>query len=190
MVSSHELRPSRLNLHWDRLEVNRSHKETVAQLKIAQDQMKILQNAERAWILTELNWTPYESKVRDEPKIKTTEVFVTISCKNEGRSPAWVDKIKGHAEIVQGEIHDPAPVGHMQHFSPIGPIALGKSESRNLNLVCPGHAKDTDLISVFVLVEYRDVFEQRRFTSCGYTVNIRSRDDLTRQDMPQRNRNT
>lgn len=43
---------------WDRIDASRSHKETVAQLKIAQDQIKISQNAERAWILTELGWPP------------------------------------------------------------------------------------------------------------------------------------
>jgi hypothetical protein len=135
---------------WDRLDASRSHKETVAQLKIAQDQIRISQNAERAWILTELNWSPYElkvvtgtSKVGDGPEIKTIEIFLTVSCKNEGRSPAWVDKIEGHAEIVQGDIHDLAPVGPMQHFSPIGPIAPGKSESKNVNLTCPGFCPDS-----------------------------------------------
>jgi hypothetical protein len=104
--------------------------------------------------------------------------------------PIEAGAIEGHAEIVQGDIHDLAPVGPMQHFSPIGPIAPGKSESKNINLTCPGHVKDT-VISIFVVVEYRDVFEQRRQTSCGYTVNLSSRDASVRQvDMPHRNRNT
>lgn len=176
---------------WDRLDANRSHKETVAQLKIAQDQIKISQHAERAWILTDLDWPVNEpltivtgtSQLGEEPPEETTDVFVTLRCRNEGRSPAWVEHIHGHAEIG-----DRGTAGYQQQFGGIGPIAPGGAQNRNLHFVCSRHVKDTQFITIFLAVEYRDVFEQERYTTCGYTV---VGTHLSRQeDMPERNRNT
>src|SRR6266478_4816045 len=130
------------------------------------------------------------SKSRDDPQVETTEVTLGLTCRNEGRSPAWVDKIHGYSEIVEGKLRDlGSPVGHeTQEFPSIGPIAPGKSEYRNLRLICQGHLKNTQLLSIFVLVEYRDIFGQKRVTICGYTV---SGTHLDRQDqLPARNRNT
>jgi hypothetical protein len=128
------------------------------------------------------------SQFQEEPQLKTTEVILALSCRNEGRSPAWVDKIEGYSEIVHGKLSLEPPAVPMHRFPAIGPIAPGKSESRKLNLICSGHANATDSISIFVQVEYRDVFDQYRLTSCGYTVIA---DQLDRQEnAPQRNRNT
>jgi hypothetical protein len=183
---------------WDRLDAKHDHEETVAQLAIAQAQIKLSQNAERAWILTELEW-PDTSRLRvvtgtssrkGEESVETTSVEVTLVCKNEGRSPAWVDTIQGYAEIVEGKVRDlPPPVGHKaQPFIPLGPIAPGQENRRQLLLECPGHIKNNQLMSLFVIVEYRDIFEQKRVTTCGYTV---SGTYLSRQElMPERNRNT
>jgi hypothetical protein len=183
---------------WDRLDAKRDHEETVAQLEIAQAQIKLSQNAERAWILTELEWSDTSrlrvvtgtSSRKGEESVETTSVGVTLVCKNEGRSPAWVDTIKGYAEIVEGELRDlPSPVGHKaQAFIPLGPIGPGQQNRRQLLLVCPGHVENNQRMSLFVIVEYRDIFEQKRVTTCGYTV---SGTYLSRQDlMPERNRST
>jgi len=179
----------------------RDHKETLQQVKLAQDQIKISQNAERAWVLTELDWPDDSltkiftgtSKIRDEPEVETTEVILQLFCRNEGKSPAWVDKIQGYSEIVEGKLRDlPSPSGHQaQQFLPIGPIAPGKEEHRNLHLTCLGHLERTQSLSIFVVVEYRDIFEHRRVTTCGYTVSGSYGAYLSRQDqLPERNRNT
>jgi hypothetical protein len=184
---------------WDRVDANHDHTETLAQLGIAQAQIKISQNAERAWVLTELNWSGYQQlKVVENTSggnpgdgiIETTTVAVKLTCRNEGRSPAWVDKVEGYGEIVEQRLRDiPSFVGHkMDSHLPIGPIGPGKEETRIMLFVCPGHAKGFRLISLFLLVEYRDIFDQKRTTTCGYTV---SGDILERQDQfPDRNRNT
>jgi hypothetical protein len=182
---------------WDRVDANHDHTETLAQLGIAQAQIKISQNAERAWVLTELEWSKSDSlrvvigtsKRKDEPEVEETSVVINLLCRNEGRTPAWIEKIQGYCELVEGRLKDlPSPVGHEgQRFLPFGPIAPGKTESRPLNLACPGHVKRDQLLSIFILVEYRDIFDQKRVTTCGYTV---SRDDLSRQvQLPDRNRN-
>jgi hypothetical protein len=176
----------------------RDHEETVEQLKLAQDQIKISQNAERAWVMTELEWPEHEklrvvtgtSSRPGVDNVETTTVAVKLLCRNDGRSPAWVDKIQGYCEIVEGRLRDlPPPVGHKGvPFLPIGAIAPGNHRWRILHLEAPGHLKNTQILSIFVLVEYRDIFEQKRVTTCGYTV---SGSYLERQDqLAERNWNT
>jgi len=182
---------------WDRVDATRDHKETVAQLKLAQDQIKLSQNAERAWVMTELVWPQGELKVvlgasrqGDQPQVETTTVMVKLVCKNQGRSPAWIDTIQGYVEIVETRLKDlPPAVGHRtQHIPPVGPIAPGDEKWKILHLQTPGQPKNNQLLSIFVLVEYRDIFEQKRITTCGYTV---SGSHLDRQDQfPDRNVNT
>jgi hypothetical protein len=182
---------------WDRVDAHHDHTETLAQLDIAQAQIKISQNAERAWVLTELAWARNElrvvtgtSKRKDEPQVEETSVTVQLICRNEGRSPAWIEKIQGYCELVEGRLKDlSSPVGHeAQPFLPIGPIAPGKSETRLVCMYCLGHVKRDQLLSVFVLVEYRDIFGQTRVTTCGYTV---SGGNLSRHvQFPDWNRNT
>jgi hypothetical protein len=179
---------------WDRIDANRDHKETVAQLRIAQDQIKLSQNAERAWVMTELGWPQGElqvvtgaSRQGDQPQVETTTVSVKLVCRNQGRSPAWVDTVQGYAEIAQTRLKDlPPVVGHQtQHFHPIGPIAPGDEKWRILHLEAPGQLKNNQLLSLFVLIAYRDIFEEQRITTCGYTV---SGTHLDRQDQfPDRN---
>jgi hypothetical protein len=182
---------------WDRVDANRDHKETVAQLKVAQDQIKLSQNAERAWVMTELVWPQGELKVvlgasrhGDQPQVETTTVMAKLVCKNQGRSPAWIDKIQGYVEIVETRLKDlPPVVGHeTQDFPSFGPLAPGDEKWRILHLEAAGQPENGQLLSVFVLVEYRDIFEQKRITTCGYTV---SGAYMERQEQfPDRNLNT
>jgi hypothetical protein len=181
---------------WDRVDANRDHQETLAQLKVAQDQIKLSQNAERAWVMTELIWPQNELKVvmgssreGNEPQVHSTTVMLKLICKNEGRSPAWVDKIVGYAERVETRLMDLAsPTGHQaEGFHSFGPIGPGSEKSRLLRLEAPGQLQKDQPISIFVAVEYRDIFEQKRVTTCGYTV---SGTYLDRQEQfPERNIN-
>ncbi len=174
----------------------KGHKETAAQLKLTQEQVKLSQNAERAWVMTELVWPQNELKVvmgssreGNEPQVDSTTVMLKLICKNEGRSPAWVDKIVGYAERVETRLNDLAsPTGHQaEGFHSFGPIGPGSENSRLLRLVAPGQLQKDQLISIFVAVEYRDIFEQKRVTTCGYTV---SGTYLDRQEQfPERNIN-
>lgn len=164
---------------WDRWDFHRSHKETIAQLKLAQDQITATQNAERAWVLTELEW-PKSNSLKvvlgsstqgGGPKEEHTTVSVMLLCKNEGRSPAFVDKIRVHGDIV-GNIRDlPTPDRHpSEQVDPIGPLAPGKSAMRFVRITCPGHLEKDQLFSISVVVEYRDIFNNERLTTCGYTI--------------------
>jgi hypothetical protein len=79
---------------WDRVDADRDHQETLEQLRIAQEQIRLSQNAERAWVLTELDWSEYERlKVVENTSggnagdgvIETTTVVVQLTCRNGGK---------------------------------------------------------------------------------------------------------
>jgi len=183
---------------WDRRDANRDHKETVAQLKVAQDQIKLSQNAERAWVMTELG-TYYadgrariaENDMNDAAgRRETTGLTVKLTCRNEGRSPAWIDSVKGYAEIMNN-VRELAPVtGHaMQSYGWMGPLAPGKAIERSLDFSCERHARPEQYISIYVVVEYRDIFENKRTTCLGYSTDMDG--NFHRQEgLPERNRNT
>lgn len=75
-----------------------------------------------------------------------TQMTTKLTCRNEGRSPAWIDSVRGYAEIVNNAL-------------------------------------------VYVVVEYRDIFENKRTTSLGYSVDVDG--NIYRQEaLPERIRNT
>lgn len=145
-------------------------------------ELEVARNSERAWLLTHLNWPDGEggrvvlgtNKERDSTK-ETTTFSVVLTCRNEGGTPAWIEKVHGYVELVEGKLKDlPSPVGHSaQEFPSFGPIAPGDKDWLGLMLTCDGHLRHDQLASIFVLIEYRDVFKPGRVTTSGYTVSGR-----------------
>jgi len=89
---------------------------------------------------------------------------------------AQLGSVEGHATQGRG-------------LSWIGPLGPGKELSRNLTIECPGRARQEQFISIYVIIEYRDIFENNRTTSLGYTVDTHG--NINRQEaLLERNRNT
>src|SRR5258708_9654452 len=154
-------------------------------------------NAERAWIFAELGW--YEGTLlrvvngaytgEDGPVFDITANLKLI-CKNEGRSPAWIDHVYARMDIVSAgsdiKDYDRKQCGNHRL---IGPIGASGEDSRSLQLVCDGRFKEGDFLSIYVILEYHDIFETPRKTTRGYSLT--SDGHLARQDgLPGRNRNT
>ena len=157
-----------------------------------------LVNSERAWILAQLNW--YErglhvgqgtSSSKDEVSESTT-VNVKLICRNEGRSPAWIQNVSGKVEIVSvvtPGIENMPDLETLDSFGPMEPLGPGVQLDRGLQLTCPGHVGDGEFLSVYVLIRYMDIFGRERRTSLGYSIDRSI--NLNRQDgMPERNQNT
>jgi hypothetical protein len=62
--------------------------------------------AELAWARNELGVVTGTSKRKDEPQVEETSLTVHLICRNEGRSPAWIEKIQGYCELVEGRLKD------------------------------------------------------------------------------------
>ena len=165
---------------WDRLDNRREHRETIKQIKLAQDQITAVQNAERAWVLTKLEWPASEalkvvlgsSTQRGSPKEEHTTVSVMLHCRNEGRSPAFIDKITGYGYIAKSASDPPPPVNQQaqREAGSMGPLGPGKEGVRIIQLTHPGYLENDQVFLIFVVVKYRDIFNNERLTTCGYIV--------------------
>jgi hypothetical protein len=156
-------------------------------------------NSERAWIIAELHgYGPYseqfkivegKTEYRGEGVVQTTTIHhVKLTCKNQGRSPAWIDAVYGQLNIVDSatiEIDRPRVGDH----GPMQPIGPGDERSRSLNLICRGIRKSGEFLCISVVIEYRDIFGRKRETLLGYSVD--GDGSFGPQfGYPERNRNT
>jgi hypothetical protein len=190
---------------WDRLDSHADHKQTIAQMKIAQEQAATSQavaqstiNAERAWVLADLGVDASESlhvvqhtSTTRDGNIESMGAQIMLTCKNEGRTPAWIDAIYAHMEIVAQHSHVNGPGNRSdgRTLETMGPLGAGKTGLRLLDLTCAGRQKESDVLSVYVLVQYRDIFDVKRETHLGYSI-FDSKNIYQQQNAPERNRNT
>jgi hypothetical protein len=200
---------------WDRVDAKSAHDETLEQIAlvrqqiaITQKQVEVSQNAERAWLMTELMWQdakePHyhlrpdelnELKVyKSEANGTMTHVMVRLHCRNSGRSPAWVTAIAGFAEIVDKPSsvsnHTERQLKVLGWMEPLGPDT---SRFKNLTLECEGDLTNKNVMALYVQVWYRDIHGAGRYTSCGYIVWMFANGvmDIRRHDeKPERNEST
>ena len=167
------------------------------QVILTTKQVEYIVNTERAWVMGELGW--YE-KVGPNVKVSTatgeerTTAYIKLTCRNQGKSPAWIDHVYGALSIV----HNRSTIEEMgaddrDNFGDngrIGPLGAGEERSTSVYLTCSGSTKDKEFLSAYVIVEYRDIFGIKRETFLGYSI-IPPDWSLGRQDgLPNRNRNT
>ncbi len=70
-------------------------------------------------------------------------------------------------------------------MEPIGPDAEGFTM---LELHCAGCRTNDEFLSLYVIIEYHDIFNIKRLTTVGYTIQNNM---IFRQEgLPDRNRNT
>jgi len=127
-------------------------------------ELEVARNTERAWLLTDLDWPDRQlGYVLGSGKGgETTTFFMVLKCRNAGGVPAWIDKVHGYAELVEGELEDlSSPVGHeVQQFAVFGPIAPSERESSNVAFECKGNLRNDQIA---------------RASSCSWNIAMRSR---------------
>jgi len=181
------------------------HKETLEQLRLSRLQAESLQssvqsvvNAERAWIMAELFWDPHQkartilgaSRQRQGEAVLSTNVRLQLKCKNEGRTPGWIYEVRGHMEIISAEtasiIEPPENLVGINGFA--GAIGSDGERESNVEFRCPGHLKSSQLLSLYVVVRYHDIFATKRETRIAYVIN--DRNNIYLQDaLTERNKN-
>jgi len=152
-------------------------------------------NSERAWILAELSWNQDAGRVlnfsgtEDGKPVVTTNVCVKLICRNEGRTPAWIDRVRAGCVIVDAEtVAMSRDKSNAAFFGSMGAVGAGKELWHRLDLNCQGHKKGNEFISVYVLVEYHDILGLTRETGIGYSIHG---NEIRRQDeLPERQTNT
>jgi hypothetical protein len=101
--------------------------------------------SECAWILAELDWYPKGVHVVQQTSQqdgKYSSVNVKLICRNQGRSPAWTEEIRGYVEIIKSSTIRRIPkLDDLQTFGTIKPLGADTEQSRILQMKCDGHLK-------------------------------------------------
>lgn len=152
--------------------------------------------AERAWIFGDLRWfdeypknySNGSSYTKGEDIVYITHARIKLVCKNDGRSPAWIDSIRARMEIAESKV-ELANDGKFQSYGILPPTGVGIEKFTSLDLECPGAMNDPkSVLFIWVLIEYHDAFGTPGTTSLGYGIDYHGL--LFRQDgMPERNWN-
>jgi hypothetical protein len=114
-------------------------------------------------------------------------LMLRLNFSNQGLSPAWIESIQAHMEILPRKQTPPKKVEFMAF--PYRPTIMAKGEEvMNPDLECPGNmTKETDLF-IWVVIKYHDGHGIQGETSLGYGMNPSGM--LFRQtNLPQRNYN-
>ena len=144
-------------------------------------------NAERAWIMVDLEWEP-SSAVRltkiNGGEGKKTGVAIRMICANEGRMPAWITYRAVHVEVANiptGQTEF-LPSESSENYIPIAAKGRNDSPWRSFGAGHPVVGKD---VFIYGVVRYRDVFGPQRETWFGYLAT----DDGALVRIPQREYN-
>jgi hypothetical protein len=148
------------------------------QTKAAEDATKVallntqaLINAERAWIMVDLEW-PNSSKPTQtvsnsgEP---ITSVPFLLRCFNEGKTPCWVTGKRVCAQIVDTIPEKPEMEKLPAMWTGLDPVKVGKEASFLQGAIgLSGHFRDDQTLIIWGVVTYRDAFNENLETLWGY----------------------
>ena len=160
-----------------------------------------LKNAERAWIMAELLDVPgYGSgvmtgeSVEDGQRTWTITVSVRLRCWNEGKTPAWVtEKRMGILVTANPARNPPLDQADYVQVEP-EPVTPGKDSKNDYSptIHLPRPKQDGELVVLFGVVRYRDIFDEIRETTFGYSISLYggTRKRLFAHTHPEYNKNT
>jgi len=148
------------------------------QTKAANRTAKYVMNADRAWLMVDVDSVPgmgaaYGSEMVNGVHVANTSVRIRIQCRNDGKTPAWITEIRARLNVISGyvkspdlestEVLEPNP-------EPVAPQA--RSAVHDHTLTCTKIAEPGQILVLYGVVFYRDMFEAERYTTFGYTVSM------------------
>jgi hypothetical protein len=132
-------------------------------------------NSERAWVVTRISWQPGAGKeltTTSGDGKTSTWLNVTLKCRNDGRTPAWITNHRVWCKVFEEAppaIPDAAIPPSYSRMGP-DPISVGRRWKESTSLQCEGVRQQSGTAMVlYGVVSYRDVFGEHE-TWCGYVV--------------------
>jgi len=167
---------------WDRIDSRKQHRETLAQLNVSQAQADALINSERAWVMADVEWDTSKWSDRGKGHViegsgtggDTTGIYVVLTCRNEGRSPAWIEEKRARFQIVDALPDNPDLTSAEFIQVEPEPIGIGKALPHTNHIswqaIGTGHETLGKMMVVYGIVKYRDIFDKLRETTFGYRI--------------------
>ncbi|MGD1080462.1 MAG: hypothetical protein ABR881_19255 [Candidatus Sulfotelmatobacter sp.] len=174
---------------------------TVLMFFVVLNQLRTSKDIERSWVMPKLTRDSQSSMLlcegtsSEHGKITsvTTTAFVSLTLKNDGRSPVWVKDL--HARLVLLDSVDKLPKkpelndDDDQQWYP-APFADGGQESLRLQLTANGSQVAKQWCVVYGKITYLDIFRKERFSTFGYVIESGGSTVDRLQSHPEYNRNT
>jgi hypothetical protein len=139
-----------------------------------------LVNSERGWVLAELSWFD-EGVMRLEEKtydsngafaVKCAAAWIKLTCRNEGRSPVWIDNVYARLDCIssgsQVKAYNRLECGN---HGPMAPIGARGDASLGLDLESSDPIKEGSFLSIYVIIVYHDIFGVDHETTIGYSID-------------------
>ncbi len=97
---------------------------------------------------------------------------VTITCQNEGRSPAWLIDVWARFDVVDTLPDELVLTSHdVLDWPHSEPILVGKWAAYAWTATCQRRWDSGKMAVLYGIVNYRDVFGERRSTTFGYQIS-------------------
>ena len=174
-------------------------KHTAIATEAANANAKAMINAERAWVMVDLQWSPVDLKVAygSGQSGDTVDVTVLCLCWNAGKSIGWITEKWATLKVYDRIPEHPDFSDNQKVFQhSVQPIASEKSDDGvRVWLNAPGTHEDR-LRRSFVIygyVKYRTIFGKEgetRETRFGYVLTPQTNLDRMPAEYPEYNRNT
>jgi hypothetical protein len=178
-------------------QIGKQGNDTAKAADAAQKSANALMNSERAWVMVDIEWTPgYPTRMRavTERDVRTA-LSVRLTCRNEGKTPAWITQKKACIQVVKElpAIPDFSSMDVIQtEPEPLGVVrSLGKA--RDFALTGDGWQSGTEddgtMTVIYGIITYRDAFSDSRTTTFGWRITLGNEFE-TLGFYPEYNKNT
>ncbi len=137
---------------------------------------------ERAWVMAQIDgdrkkWADGKVHIVEGSGTSgdSTGTWIILTCHNEGKSPAWIYEKRVKFEVVPrvnpAPDFDSLPVV----FNGREPIGIGQAAIPNVTKlhrleIAEGHAKSGDIMVIYGIVKYHDIFKESRTATFGYQI--------------------
>src|SRR5713226_6538956 len=137
---------------------------------------------ERAWVMAQIDgdrkkWSDGKVHIVEGSGTSgdSTGTWIILSCHNEGKSPAWIYEKRVKFEVVPrvnpAPDFDSLPVV----FNGREPIGIGQAAIPNVTKlhrleIAEGHTKPADMMIIYGIVKYHDIFKEIRTATFGYQI--------------------
>jgi hypothetical protein len=148
------------------------------QTKAVRASTDALINSERAWIVVEVEPLAGLGGIHEGEELihdiitRTTSYTVTITCRNDGKTTAWITEKRVCIDVV-----DSLPA--MPNWESVDiidtepePVSAKVSTSKEASLQCEKARDFGAMVVIYGLIRYRDFFAPERSTSFAYKVRI------------------